>query len=47
MECSLWEFGAIVRHEKIRHETGLVSATEAQRKFDVPAFVTWCGSGLD
>ncbi|MFI0465976.1 hypothetical protein ACH347_18030 [Saccharopolyspora sp. 5N102] len=47
MECSFWEFGAIVRHEKTRHEAGLVSATEAQRKFDVPVFATSRSSGLD
>ncbi|MBB5155461.1 ESX secretion-associated protein EspG [Saccharopolyspora phatthalungensis] len=47
VECSFWEFGAIVRHEKARHEAGAVSAAEAQRKFDVPTFVTSRSSGLD
>lgn len=46
VECSFWEFGAIVRHEKARHQAGLVSATEAQRKFDVPTFVLSRASGL-
>lgn len=46
MECSFWEFGAIVRHEKARHEAGLVSAAEAQRKFDIPVFVFARNSGL-
>ncbi|WP_223840483.1 hypothetical protein [Saccharopolyspora pogona] len=47
MECSFWEFGAIVRQEKARHDAGLVSAAEARRKFDVPVFVTSARSGLD
>lgn len=47
MECSFWEFGAIVRHEKWRHENGMVSTAEAQRKFDIPVFVTSGRSGLD
>lgn len=47
MECSFWEFGAIVRHEKARHQAGLDSATEAQRRFDVPTFVIARSSGLD
>ncbi|MDA3628375.1 ESX secretion-associated protein EspG [Saccharopolyspora sp. WRP15-2] len=47
MECSFWEFGAIVRHEKARHDSGGVSSVEAQRRFDIPAFVTSRDSGLD
>ncbi|PKW19247.1 ESX secretion-associated protein EspG [Saccharopolyspora spinosa] len=47
MECSFWEFGAIVRHEKARHEAGSVSVAEARRKFDVPVFVFAQGSGLN
>ncbi|GAA4860526.1 ESX secretion-associated protein EspG [Saccharopolyspora rosea] len=46
MECSFWEFGAIVRQERARHEAGLVSAVEARRKFDVPVFVASRASGL-
>lgn len=47
MECSFWEFGAIVRAEKARHDAGLVSAAEAQRRFEVPAFVTAARAGLE
>lgn len=46
MHCSFWEFGAIVRHEKRRHEAGLVSAAEARRTFEVPSFLTSRDSGL-
>ncbi|MDA3648720.1 ESX secretion-associated protein EspG [Saccharopolyspora indica] len=44
MECSFWEFGAIVRHEKARRETG---GAGARRRFDIPAFITSRDSGLD
>lgn len=47
MECAFWEFGAVVRHEKIRHDSGLVSAAEARRTFDVPSFVTFRNRGLE
>ncbi|MBB5159614.1 ESX secretion-associated protein EspG [Saccharopolyspora phatthalungensis] len=47
MECSFWEFGAIVRHEKARHDAGEVSPAEAVRKFDTPPFVASGRSGLD
>ncbi|RKT81964.1 EspG family protein [Saccharopolyspora antimicrobica] len=43
MECSFWEFGAIVRHEKARRENG---GAGARRRFDIPAFVTSRDSGL-
>ncbi|MER7014734.1 ESX secretion-associated protein EspG [Saccharopolyspora sp. NPDC000359] len=44
MECSYWEFGAIVRHEKARHDAG---AATAPGRFDIPAFLTSRDSGLD
>ncbi|KAA5825881.1 ESX secretion-associated protein EspG [Saccharopolyspora hirsuta] len=46
MECSFWEFGAIVRHEKARHDAGGTTAAEARRRFDIPAFLTSRDSGL-
>ncbi|MER5388542.1 ESX secretion-associated protein EspG [Saccharopolyspora sp. NPDC002686] len=36
-----------MRHEKARHDSGGVSSVEAQRRFDIPAFVTSRDSGLD
>lgn len=47
MECSFWEFGAIVRHEKARRENGGAASAQARRRFDIPAFVTSRDSGLD
>lgn len=47
MECTFWEFGAIVRQEKQRHGAGFVSTVEARRKFDIPEFVTAHSSGVE
>lgn len=47
VRCSYWELGAIVRHEKQRHDDGKVRGALGRRKFSVPAFVTTRRSGLD
>ncbi|WP_010696656.1 ESX secretion-associated protein EspG [Saccharopolyspora spinosa] len=47
MECSFWEFGAIVRHEKARHDAEMDASSDARRRFEVPAFVASRDSGLD
>ncbi|WP_019854619.1 ESX secretion-associated protein EspG [Actinopolyspora mortivallis] len=47
VRCSYWEFGAVVRHERQRHEAGLVRGVLGRRKFVVPSFVTSRNSGLE
>lgn len=44
--CSFWELGAVVRHEKQRHDAGKVRGPLGQRKFRVPSFLTSRDSGL-
>ncbi|MGW1682616.1 ESX secretion-associated protein EspG [Saccharopolyspora sp. NPDC002376] len=47
MECSFWEFGAIVWAEQARHDAGLISAADAPYRFEVPSFVTAARAGVD
>lgn len=46
VRCSFWELGAVVRHERQRHDAGKVRGPLGQRKFRVPAFLTSRDSGL-
>lgn len=45
MQCGFWEFGALVRHAKLRYEAGLGTDARRRRAFDVPGFPT-TGTGL-